>query len=261
MRALSRRQLWLVAAACGLATVGLAGEMARRIVAYHALMPRETFAFREVLDPEFTWCGRDVTFTADAANPGAPVMRVGYGDSAFALRVGVKPRVSLPGLIAHTDWMRVLRFAPAGGLPGREVAEKIKRGEIRERLVIVTRSLPPGADPETWGRVWKRDWAFDFYELREDGTVAHERLKYPSARAMKKPVEGELRQNSWQFQAALLFMPRSGPTVSFHDDALRGAGWTLPAAAGAGLACVLAAAFAAAPQRRRAHVNTEITPP
>lgn len=246
---LSRRTLWLVSALSGLLMLGSGLELARRVVAYHRRVPVETFAFKEVDQPDFTWCGRAVHIGDDPAST-APRVLVTYADQRLELNVAIPPKAPLPGLARYSDWLRVLRFIPASRMDAAEVMNKLGSGDIAERLVLVTRSMRPGADPETWGAVWQKDWRFDFYELKPDGTIAHERLAFPTSPGMKTPRPGELHQNTWQFQAALMLMPK-GPTYNFHDDALSAAGWTLPAAAISGLLCVLSAAFAAGPRTTR----------
>jgi hypothetical protein len=98
------------------------------------------------------------------------------------------------------------------------------------------------------------NWAFDFYELMPQGGFYHEHLRYPTKTGAKKPVEGELHENTWEFQAALLLIPKGGanigPTRNFYGDALAAANWTLPAAAFSGLTAMLAVAFALAPRRK-----------
>ncbi len=99
------------------------------------------------------------------------------------------------------------------------------------------------------------NWVFDFYELKpEGGFPSHEQLRYPTKSGTSKPVEGELHENTWEFQAALLLMPKGGvdvgPTHNFYGDALAAASWTLPLSAFSGLVAVLSFTFAVAANRR-----------
>ncbi|MBK9187947.1 MAG: hypothetical protein IPM33_03225 [Phycisphaerales bacterium] len=252
--AISRPILWTISIACGVICVGSIVEMSRRIVAFHEANPPEFFAFRPVNDDRFMWAGREVSITQDTSRPDAPRVVLAYGDQQVRLVPSLPSNNLLPGLIAHSDWLRVQRFIPASGLSSEEVMARFTAGDISERIAIVTRTVRPGTDPQTWGAVWQRDWDFDFYELLPDGTIHHERLGYPTAKARQAPKPGELQQNTWQFQAALALMPpvgRSGPAYNFSKNAIKHVSWTLPAAALSGLAGVLTCAFAAAPQRRR----------
>ena len=250
-----RRRLAILSIALTLISLGATAEMSRRIVAYHRANPPEHFAFRPVEDASFTWAGHPVSFTNDDSNPGARRVVVRYADQELRLIPSLPSNDLLPGLVAHADWLRVQRFIPVSGLSADQVMQRWASGEITERLVIVTRHGRPGADPATWGAVWRRDWEFDFYELLPDATIRHERLGFPTARATQAPKPGELRQNTWQFQAALALMPpigRSGPAYNFSQDAIEHSGWALPVAVFGSLAALFTGAFALAPRRRAA---------
>jgi hypothetical protein len=242
----------VVAIACGL-------EMARRVRAFHRENPREVYAFRRVNDREFTYAGRPVSFTDDRSNPLAPQLLLAFGDQTRRLNVEVPntdapARDKLPGLEPHVDWLRVLRMTRADGIKPEVFAQRLAKGELPDRLIIVTRIPRPGSDPATWGSVWKKDWQFDFFELLPDGTIAqYERLKYPTTRGVRRPKAGELHENTWQFQAALQLMPQAGkigPTHNFFGNAIAAAGWTLPIGAFSGLLCTVATVFALAPRKR-----------
>lgn len=254
-----------LAALALLVAVGSGYAMARRLADFVERHGRIVYAFRPVADDRFEYAGRAVVFEdlpATEAEPfGALLLR--YADEEMRLRVTVAPRAharSLPGLVRHEDWMRVLRFAPLSGRTDREFADGLASGEITDRIVVVARTPPPGADPETWGRIWRKDWTFDLYELLPDGSIRHERYAYPQGRPYSPDAPAEhnglptLRPDSWQFDAALHVMPEgSGPRIMAADSAIRAAGWTLPAASIAIFAFVAALLVAVAPQRERAN--------
>lgn len=198
---------------------------------------RELFVFERLDARESRYAGRPLTLTDERDAAGESV-RVRYGDAEFVLRPSVPPGPeSLPGLVRHESWMQVLRFAPRRGLSLRELQRKIDAGEIADRLAVVTRTLRPGADPATWGEVWHKDWTFDFHEIKPDGTIAHERLKYPGNRSGRPAGEGELVQGTWQFDAALMVMPKGAvPKAQFREDGWKAMGWMLPVS----MACLLA---------------------
>lgn len=249
----SRIALGLVAASCGVASVWSAYQTAREVAEFHREHPPQVFAFLPVGHTAFKFGGRDVTLTEDRATPDSPWIDVRYGEASQRIRVTIPSRHQLPALLGQDDWMRVMFFAPMSGRTMPEFRKGVEDGSIETRLVIATRTPPPGTDPTTWGAVRKADWTFDFYELRPDGSIDHEHLKYPTTRGMKAPKPGELHENTWEFQAALMLMPQAGgvgPTRNFFGDALVAAGWYLPVACFTGLAATIIGAFTIAPRRR-----------
>lgn len=257
----SRRNAAILAVVSGLATGFLAWGIAVRIGEFHRENPRQVFAFKRVEEPAFKFAGRQVTLTDDRSNPEQPVLVVRYGDDEERLRVTVPGDYRLPKLVPHENWMRILIFAPASRRDPGEFLSQMDATDSPYRLVLVTRTPRAGVDPHTWGAAWQRDWTFDFYEFQREGGFRHEVLRYPTTAGIKRPKEGELHENTWQYQAALQLMPKAGavgPTRNFFGDALTAAGWYLPAAAFAGVTCTLAIGFAFAPRRRsRSAVSSE----
>jgi hypothetical protein len=226
--------------------------MVRRVERFHREHPRQVFAFQPLDEREFKFAGKPVTITDDKSDAEHPKVLVTYGEDKLEIPVSVPPKYELPGLKSHEDWMRVVRFGAASGLTPEQFQASLLEG--KDRLAIVTRTPAPGVDPRTWGVAWRTNWVFDFYELMPEGGFFHERLRYPTKSGASKPVEGELHENTWEFQAALLLIPKEGadigPTRNFYGDALAAANWTLPAAAFSGLTAILGLAFALAPRRR-----------
>ncbi len=256
------RKTWLVVAMVSLVLMIVCGwMMTTRIREFLKENPPEVYVFRKVDKREFIYAGRAVTLTDDYSNALAPTLVLKYGDVEQRISVSVantdRPqREALPGLLPHEDWLRVLRMARVSGETPKTFLEKLDKGEVPDRLVLVARIPRPGSDPATWGSVWKKDWQFDFYELMPSGEIArYPRLGYPTTRGMKKPKDGELREGTWEYQAALQTMPQAGaigPTRNFFGNAIAAANWTLPAAAFSGLACTYAIVFGLAPRRVRA---------
>jgi hypothetical protein len=243
-----------VAAASALGLIVSVWFMAQRVDEFHDANPRQTFAFEPINVREFNFAGRAVSVqdehAGDAAAPLGHVI-VRYGDEQLRLRVAIPGRSELPGLMPYADWFRVMRF---GLLTGRTMEQfRTDLGvDVEERLVVVTRTPRPGTDPQTWGAVWKKDWTFEFHEFLPDGSFASERLKYPSYRVGQTPKAGELRENTWQYHAALQLLPqagRNGPMYRFTEDAVKRMGWTLPVAAATGLTLFIVLGFALAPRR------------
>lgn len=252
----TRLLLGTVALASLILCLACLGIMVKRIVAFHEQSPRVFFKFNRVEAREFNYAGRPVAITDEPETGPADAVIVRYGDQTLRIRRTLPPGIDgLPGLQEHNDWLRVMRFADASGMSDEDFHQRLGSPELPDRLAFVTRSSRPGANPESWGKVWKRDWSFDFYELKPDGTIEHERLRYPTATRMREPKPGELHENTWQFQAAMYLMPQggnAGPTRNFRNDGLAAAGWTLPASMFAGLASVMALFFAVAPRKRTA---------
>ncbi len=250
----ARTFAWLIAMASGVGLIGSGYEMARRVQAYHAEHPPQVFAFMSVNDRAFTYAGRPVTFTDDVGEHKEPYLVVKYADDELRVRVTVPGNSGLPGLLGHTDWLRVVRFALRSGLDMGDFEKGLRDGKVRDRLAIITRTPRAGADPETWGAAWKRDWVYDFYEFRPEGGFEHERLTWPTNSALEPFKPGELRENTWEYQAALLLIPqagRSGPSYKFTGDAAQSFGWTLPAGAVSGVALAFSLGWALGPGKRR----------
>ncbi len=243
-----KRLISFAVAALGLAVmIGAGVDMTRRIVAFNEAADRPFFVFQVINAREFGHYGRRVTLT-DVEQDGVDYVELDYDGETRRLPVTIPPRFEIATLETHHDWLRALRIVDGTGLTFEEIENRTRSGDLDVRLVIVTKSPRPGADPETWGTVWKKDWTFDFYELKADGSIEEQRLKYPQGRVGTLPGPGELAENTWQYEAALHLMPR-GPTGRFRNSALDVVGWTLPAIAISGLAIVLALGFGFAPPR------------
>ncbi len=220
---------------------GSVAELTRRVLVHLREHPTVMATFIEVDSRGFTYAGRPVTIT-DADDNGVPTLVVRYGDRELRLRVTIPTRheaLKAIGLAAHRDWFRIFRFVETSGIASEEVEALVARGELTDRLVLVTRTPRQGVDPETWGQVWKRDWVFDFFELKPDGTIETQRLRFPSTKSDQPYAEDELKERTWQYEAALLSMPPSGqPKGKYRNDAVRAMGWTWPAAAFSSLGLV-----------------------
>jgi hypothetical protein len=254
----ARAILLLAALASGAMCVGGAYLIARRAQRFHEENPRQQFAFLPIVERHFSFAGRPVSLLDDPASPESPWIELRYGEASQRIRVSIPPKHRLPGLLRHDQWLRVALFAPVSGITVEQFKEGVADGTIQSRLAVVTRSVAPGTDPLTTGAIDKKGWTFDFYELTPDGAIEHQHLKYPTTRGNKPPKPGELQENTWQFQAALMLMPQVGgvgPTRNFFGDALSAAGWLLPLSAFSGLACTVSLTFAFATGRRRARAG------
>ena len=227
---MSRQVFWRTLLTLGtLGFVACVLVMSRRIVDDLRARPRPLFLFREVDQREFTYAGRRVSLT-DATIEGGPYVMLGYGDQKVQLHATRPSNYDLPGLGKHADWLRVLSFIDSTGMDPDQAEALSREGKVPDRLAVVTKSLRAGANPDTWGEVWKHDWVFEFHELRPDGAIQRQRLGYPSP-GSKGAREDQIQEGSWQYNAALHLMPKGGPTLTFRQSPVAAAGWTLPAAA------------------------------
>ncbi len=228
--------------------------MAQRIARFNESELRPKAFFQPVDQTSFSFGGIPVqirTLDDDPLTSGKDRVEVRFGDQVLVLNETVPGGVDdLQTLERHEEWLRVFRFALARGMTLDQVQTAIENNTIDDRLVIVRRVPPPGADASTWGEVWAKDWTFDFYELKTDGTIVHENLAYPSGRSGHAAKPGELEQGTWQFDAALQTMPRRrGPKPQFTNDAVRDFGWTHAAVGFSAVVGAVALAFLVAPRR------------
>lgn len=223
--------------------VGCVGLMFRRLTTNLREHPPSNYIFQELNGSDFGFANRHVSFT-DKVENGVPYLTLAYGDEKRDLLVAKRNKNDLPGLADHDEWLRVLRFIDATGMSTKAALDKVHSGDLADRLVIVTKSTRPGVNQETWGEVWKGDWKFDFYELKPDGSIEHQRLGYPTTKHGEPTNPNELKEGTWQMTAALYLMPKAGgPALTFDTSPLEAAGWTLPVAALCGvvlLGCVVA---------------------
>lgn len=251
-----RRAIWLlIAVLClGAFAASMLGLTAR-IRDYNTRADRAMYAFNTVNDRMFRFAGRDVSLL-DEAKDGQEVVVVRFGDKETRLVPSVEPKnAQIPGLKRHADWLKVVRFTEYKGASRQEFQQHLNEGN--DRLVIVTRRPRAAADPRT-GEVWQRDWVFEFNEFLPSGEIQSRTLRYPRTKGDKQPKPDELRVNTWEMDAAMSLMPQNPPdslnfgrpTTVFREDALRHAGWTMPAAVVSALGVMAALAAAFAPQRR-----------
>lgn len=233
--------------------------MSSRASRFNAAQDKKLWVFQVIDSRAFQVAGRDVTIT-DAKNPdGGELVNIKFGERDLVITASMKPgNPELPGLIRHTDWLKVLRFAEYGRRTPEEFKAHLDEGN--DRIAVVVKRPLTTADPRT-GAVWSKDWTFDFHELLPDGTIATDGLRLPKTRGDKNPKPNELALGTWQMEAALHLMPKAPPdslaigrpTAAFRGDAMKAMGWTLPAAALSATGLILCAALAAAPRRARSN--------
>ena len=273
------RALFLIIAALATATLLLsAWRLAKRIEAWNATQGRQIYYFFPVETTLFTFAGKPVEVGDELNELGEGDVTVEYGDDTLRIPVAVPNKLPLPGLSRHAGWLRFHVFAPAEkGQSFGEFEAALEAGEITQRLVAVVRT-PFGAEAseglfglETeeewgWGEVRRDRWAFTFHEFLPEGGWRSETLRFPESgkafyrRQVRAEREGlppptrradELREGSWQFDAAIPLMNRP-PSITSEQQALRSAGWTLPVASASIVIIMVSLAFAFAPARTKA---------
>lgn len=263
------RTAWLAACILSLVAVVVLGYfMAVRLNDYNEKSGREIYVFQPIFAREFKWYDQDVSFTDDVDADGADVVVLQYGDDTIRLRSGLRSLPEeVPGLQRHESWLKVLRFAPRSRMSIAELQAAVNAGTADERLAVVVRLQRPGVDQESFGQVMRGDWRFQIVELLPKGGFDEKVYLFPeserafnrrvsAARRAGEPVperrDDELAFGSWQFDAALHVMPKSGPpTPQFGRGAMDALGWTLPAATVLFFISAISLAMAFAPERVR----------
>ena len=272
----ARRVAWLGAIVSLIVLVVSGWVLAQRIADYNEALDRPMFGFIQGDKTEFAFSGRPVAITDELNEAGEGDVIVTYGDEPLRLTVQVPRKYAFPGLQRHADWFRVQMFADATGLSYDEFESRIDSGDIMPRVVIVTRNphsettkegrfdLEP-AENWGWGEVRRDRWSFTFHELLPEGGFESQTLRFPESgasfyrRQVKADLAGEplpvrpddeLAEGTWQYQAALPLMNRR-PAITTEQQALRNAGWTLPAASVSMIMLMVCLAFALAPTREQ----------
>ncbi len=240
-------------AASSLVFLATAGWLAVKIAAFNRdkLAPRAHFMPLEA--EHFRFGTREVHFNQEQSPTGQMVVVVSFGDQTIRLPETIPGGVEeLPDLRKYEDWLRVYRFIIVKGMTAEEAVKAIDTDEVDDRLAIVVRNPPPGADHRTWGEIWSHGWTFDIYELTEEGDIVHERLGYPSKRRGNEPPKaGELHEGTWQYDAAMTSIPPvARPKPQFDNDASLHFGLDFFLAGLSGMVMILSAGFLFAPPKR-----------
>lgn len=245
---------WSIISLFGAALGVSVAFMAVRVRAYNRVQPPAQWHFEQYQARTFPFQGREVDVQDAKMEDGTPALRVRYGSLVRLIPVMRPLLESLGDLGGYEESVAVLAFAPVR-LGKIEVNWRSGEGV---RLVIVARSTA-GYSAETWGGVRVKDWWFDLYELRADGTIVQSRGQFPDSRgrlpALLPGGAGAspggvpitmLRERSWEWQAALFAVPRAQVSrYRFKTDAVGGTpdaagmGWTLPAAGVSAMGVVL----------------------
>lgn len=234
---MTRRGLWITLLTCVAVLAVSTTLLTRRLVDYYREHPPTRFIFQDLDVRGCSFGDRNIDLKDEIDASGTRFLVVQYGGETLRLRVTIPARqhelLSSHGLAAHRDWMRLLRFTDSTGLDPEDAIRALREGRSKkpDRLAIVTRTPRAGVDASTWGEVFRKDWTFDFYEFKPEGGFATEKLHYPTNKRGEPPKPGEIAEGTWQWDAALLTMPKSGaPEQRFVNTGFKAMGWTFPAA-------------------------------
>ena len=247
---MQRKSYWIIAGVSAAVLLGSGSLLAERVVSFYKANPTKHWIFQELDSRAFTYAGRPVTLADEVDPAGTIFVNVAYGDEKLRMRVAIPHRqyknLVKQGLAAHRDWMRVVRFAEVSGIDADDATGLMREGKITDRLAIVTRTPRAGVDPGTWGEAWKKDWSFDFYEFKPSGVFETKKLHYPTNKRGMPAKPGELVEGTWEFDAALLTMPKSGvPNQQFLNTGFKAMGWTFPVACLSSVVLVMSFVMAA----------------
>lgn len=272
-----RTVLWIIAGLSIVIGIFSSYSLAQRIHTFNKDRDAPLYSFIDIQLETFEMFDHEFSIVETTIDD-QPFLRVLWAGQELLLPVAIPPRHQLPTLFdRQVDWMSMMLMADRSGMSLKELESKVISGEVVPRLVIVTRT-PFGAEPTkekhfdsieheedwAWGESRRDLWLFDFYEINPDGTItAHQPLRFPeSGKSLQRrqnnaklkgesiPIReaGEIVEYTWQYGAALKVSPRA-PAITFENQALRAAGWTLPTTAASILALIASVFFAIAPAR------------
>lgn len=254
-----------------------------RIADYQQDNPTPIYFFRGIGDPVFPFplaqpgeepVTAEITWQLSEDDTGFATLR--YQGENAEIPIKVPAMLEIDGLDRFEDTLKAFYFAETNGRDFDRFINDVQSGATDLRCVVVARvpdqSLVEGGrfdfeiDEQDWG--WNESrrnlWRFDFFELLPEGAIARSSFRFPeSGRAFYRRqvrayqqgepaperADDELREGTWQYDAALRLMPRP-PAITHERQALLAAGWTLPAASVSCLGVILGAAFFFAPSKR-----------
>lgn len=136
------------------------------------------------LTSEFTFAGARCTVEtvevepATEERPGRTQVAITWRGERLTLTLDATEDERFPGLLRYGSWMKIVPMAelPPGTPGGKaELERRIEAGEIQPDLVVVTRRLPEGFDPRTWGTVRRSEWSYRLIRLlpESSGPTTH----------------------------------------------------------------------------------------
>lgn len=215
------------------------------------------FFGKPIADSEFGYRGEHVSIvTVDApveAGGGRGTQRtleIRWRGGVYSTPIvdGMREDDRLPGLLRHSEWLRVLTYAE-GARTDAEIAAAVDAGTITPHLIVAMRSPPEGFDAGSWGSVRRREWVYQFVELLPPPPLSPGEARAVSSPEPFKVTRGTYAEieklgepgyrraegreaDYWQYAA----MEQVTPATLFRsknrnmNDAMASMGWTWPAA-------------------------------
>ncbi|MBX3386857.1 MAG: hypothetical protein KF768_09825 [Phycisphaeraceae bacterium] len=281
----TRVLLWLGFAASVLLFLAAAVGMAFRIDAFNRHANFARFNIHLISDRAFEIPGfpsvrlvdvgpSDSNAEGSASDSRGSFLRLEFADHALLIPVRSPPVENAPNLAIYDEWVKVMAITEMRRSESSGYSEPIEDGR---RLMIVTRTTPPGYDPRSWGSVRRSEWVFTFYNLESDGTIRVEKRRWPRKRRGEQTLQrlaadgdestgGEreryrelaaiepLSERTVEYFAAMHVIPKLNvPSYKFSDTAFSFSvlGWTAPVAGLSVLGMCGTLIFALAPMAKR----------
>lgn len=215
--------------------------MAWKVSEYYRTQPPPEFLFKPINKRQFTLWDRPVSLIDGKTDSGGACLRIGYGDKLVELPVH-RPKVSgFEDLTAYEEWLAATAFTKVNE---GQVELDVSQSQAKDfRVVIIKRNAAPGHDDEMGGLVGRKLWTFDLVELRQDGEITQRRLQFPAIKygtgreylpALEEDPQAnveKIQERSWEFQAALLAIPKLHiSNYRYRSTGVGAMGWTLPVA-------------------------------
>lgn len=234
MNALGRAGL-VVLVSCGIGAIASGWCMAVRIRDYYRDAPPPEFFFKPTVDRSFSIDGMPVSLTDEHTPDGRAAMRLRYGQDEAIFPVIPPPVDKFKDLSGYEESLRVLAFAP---IRAGQVETEID-GNPAVRIIVISRTPAPGREAEPGALVGSKLWTFQIFEFVRGGGLVRRMLQFPDRRGNLPAVAADpsagveqIRERTWEWQAALWAMPKLyASRYKYKTDAFEGMGWTLPAAA------------------------------
>lgn len=264
-----------------LGVIGLAVSipvMAQKLASRGDLEDRPVFWFAEPAgEYEFAFRGEPISITLAEPETGNPSLDLTFRGNRLVFPIGPDDDPRLPGLNRHSKWFKVLPMAAAPSGSRQDLMLALADGSIEPRLVVAARYPAEGYDPESWGRVRRKEWRYRFVELKVDGppeeAVESVERTYGELDALYSPsvyddpesiADAETRRrDGWQYEAMLQVTP-AGAYRSRSKRVRAGMtamGWTWPAAGVSILLFLGGSALAAASRIPRPPPPSPPSPP
>jgi len=248
----------------GLGVIGLAISMPSMVSRLQSREIPIVWFDDTITDEQFSWMGKPVVVTTvydtgtrvhygQLDNNGYPLVELSeHADPNLPARIEIFWRNSvitqpfvgqfidkrLPVLLKHEDWLRIALMVE-GAQSRTQLESGIADGSLHPRMIVSMRLPPEGYDPDTWGKVRRKDWRYRFIELLPPGSGDQTSREfggtYGELDALGNPDERHAQNRDadlWMYHAMLQVTPASLYRSKNKpiEAAMRAIGWTWPVA-------------------------------